>query len=188
MGKLQDSIRLLLHSMILLLFVDPLCSAAPLPEEKIKAGYIYQFTQFVTWPDSTPSTNKKFIICVLGKDPIGNELDPLHSNSTSEYIFVVRKSETAEKIDDCNILYISNFVEIKLSKILQRIKNKPVLTVSSQPDFVRKGGIIGFVNNNNKIRLEINRLPAKRMNIEINTKLLEVAILVLNSHSGDEHP
>jgi len=44
-------------------------------EKNIKAAYLYNFANFVDWPEETASQNEILNICVLGTDPFGKSLD-----------------------------------------------------------------------------------------------------------------
>ncbi|HPG59043.1 MAG TPA: YfiR family protein [Candidatus Wallbacteria bacterium] len=46
------------------------------------------------------------------------------------------------------------------------------------PDFARKGGIAGFVIENDRVKIEINVNESKRAGLKIGAKLLEVARLI----------
>ncbi|MBL7215949.1 MAG: YfiR family protein, partial [Phycisphaerae bacterium] len=49
------------------------------------------------------------------------------------------------------------------------------LTISDLVGFAKRGGIIGFVEDNNKIRFEINLDAAQKENIKIRSQLLTLA-------------
>lgn len=58
-------------------FSAPLC-AAQIPkatEYEVKAAYLYNFGKFVTWPSNgSAGGSDDFVICVLGQDPFGANL------------------------------------------------------------------------------------------------------------------
>lgn len=186
MIRIRSVINLLLSVVILTCVLLPQSEAAAVPADKVKAGYIYQFLQFVSWPESSSSGETSINICVLGNDPIANELEPLNMTRVGQQNLKIRTAENIQDTLDCNILYISEASNWSLKDLLTHIDNKPVLTVSSLPDFAGNGGIIGFVIKNDKIRLEINRTPAHRSNIQLNAKLLEVASVVIDVEPGGE--
>lgn len=43
-------------------------------EYKIKAGYLYNFTKFITWPEDGAAA---FNLCILGEDPFKSIIDPI---------------------------------------------------------------------------------------------------------------
>ena len=163
-------------------------AAPPAPADKIKAAYIYQLTHFIAWPNPA-STNKDFPICILGKEPITQELAPLHQRQQGEHFIKVLHPKTIRDTADCRILYIAESKQHQLHTILHYLHHdlhdKPILTVSSLPNFAANGGIIGFVILNKKVRLEINPACARHAKIKLNAKLLEVANIVGNVATND---
>lgn len=180
--------NVLLLSIGMLIQTATLLAAPPVSADKIKAAYIYQLTQFVTWPNSS-SANNKVTICVLGQESITQELDPLNQSQQDEGFIRVRHLKTLRDASDCQILYIAKNKNHQLEAVFRYLQNgshdKPILTVSSIPNFAINGGIIGFVINNNKVRLEINPARARHANIKLNAKLLEVAIIVRDNLTTD---
>jgi hypothetical protein len=62
----------------LFLVTLPALQAQPLPSlaYKIKAAFLFNFTQFIDWPAATfPVADSPFVIGVLGEDPFGPYLD-----------------------------------------------------------------------------------------------------------------
>lgn len=155
--------------------------------DKIKAAYTFQFTKFVVWPDSS-STEKPFTICILGNEPIGKQLEPLNQRKIGERSITVKNIKTISKADDCNILYIAETESERLNDIFRFLHKKPILTVSSIPDFALQGGIIGLVSYKKKIRLEINLSSARSVDIKLSAKLLEIASVVDGVGNKEEQP
>ena len=57
-------------------------------------------------------------------------------------------------------------------------RHAPVLTVGEADRFARRGGMIGFFFEDNRVRLEVNRAAAERAGLRVSSKLLAVARLV----------
>jgi len=168
-----------------------LFAAGTVPADKIKAAYIYQLTHFVSWPD-TPSTDTTFSICILGQEPITRELAPLNQRPKDKYLIKVRSLRKVQDAADCKILYIAKSKNHQYQAILlylnTKLQGKPILTVSSIPDFAANGGMIGFVIRNNKVRLEINPAHARHIKVKLSAKLLDVAHVVDDNIAGEDRP
>lgn len=152
--------------------------------DKIKVAYIYQFTQFVTWPDAKKLENQPFLICVLGDESIRKELLPLNQRYFGKRLIRVHYPDTLSKVDECSILYIAKSERGRLKNILNYLHDKSILTVSSIPDFAKQGGMIDFVIRNNKVRLQSNISVAKYANLSISAKLLEVCLHVFKKKNS----
>lgn len=149
----------------------------PLPEYKIKAVFLFNFTQFVEWPEDVfNSDDAPFVIGILGKDPFGSYIDNAVAGEKmgTHPLIIVRYNDVSE-INNCQELFISAKYDKSLPQILSSLSNRSVLTVSDAPAFAKAGGIIGFVTARNKIKLQVNLNAAKTANLNISSKLLSVA-------------
>lgn len=166
-----------------LLFTNSLIADSENLEYKIKAGYLYNFTKFITWPNINGAT---FNLCLLGNDPFGSVIDPIEKKSAfAKTIKVVRIDESdflnnPNQKPDCHILYINgaNKPQMVFEKIHANPNRPGMLIVGEGENFVTEGGMIGFVNRDGKIRLQINLQSVKLTDLKISAKLLEVAELV----------
>ncbi len=162
-----------------LLFSSVLCADAAAVEYKIKAGYLYNFTKFITWTEDNTET---FNLCIAGDDPFGELIDPIEQRSVmGRPIKLLRFDSLAsiEKNTHCHILYVSAANKEPLAG--RSFDN--TLIVGESTDFIMSGGMIGFINNQGKIKLQINLKTVKQGDLKISAKLLEVAVVV----NGDNH-
>jgi YfiR/HmsC-like len=147
-------------------------------EYKIKAAYLYNFTKFISWPETTAAT---FNICVVGDDPFNDLLNGLESkNALGKPIRILRYSSLGE-VKNCQIVYFDNtdrLPNIVLPNALLVGNLNDSLTVSSQPFFAESGGMIGFVLEEEKVKLHINLKALKQGGLGISAKLIEVSTLV----------
>ncbi|VAW61916.1 hypothetical protein MNBD_GAMMA08-2270 [hydrothermal vent metagenome] len=153
--------------------------AASPKENQIKVAYLYQFTQFVEWPSSVfESAQSNFQLCVLGSSLFDRQLKLLKGRKHDSHPIVVRYPKTKKDVQGCHLLYFGKMDAQREAAILNQYKNTPLLTVSSEADFAKHGGTIGFVIINDRVRLEINRVMARDANVKLSAKLLEVGIIV----------
>lgn len=153
---------------------------SPLPEYKIKAVFLFNFTQFVEWPDNAFNNNDDpFVIGILGKDPFGKYIDEaIEGQKVGMHPLTIIRYHTVSEINNCQVLFININDDDNLSAVLSSLNNHPVLTVSDMKHFAQSGGIIGFVTENNKVRLQINITDAKAAGLNISSKLLSVASIL----------
>ncbi|MCW3110007.1 MAG: YfiR family protein, partial [Segetibacter sp.] len=149
-------------------------------EYNIKAVFLYNFTQFVEWPSNTfPGPDAPFIIGILGDDPFHSSIDEAVANEKAKgHPIIVQRYRNVKDINNCHILFISNTESGKLREILAALASKNILTVSDIPDFATTGGIIRFITKENKIKLQINLPASKDADLNISSKLLQVAEIV----------
>lgn len=152
---------------------------SPLPEYKIKAVFLFNFTQFVEWPhDAFNNNNDPFVIGILGKDPFGKYIDEVVQNEkVGNHPLTIMRYHNTNEINNCQVLFIESD-DSNLSAVLSALNNRAILTVSDMQGFTQAGGIIGFITTDNKIKLQININAAKEAELNISSKLLSVASIL----------
>ena len=159
----------------------PLGAQQPKPGEyQVKAAYLYNFAKFVDWPSgAVADKSSSFTICVLGEDPFGAALDATIANQRLDGREIVAKRVSKSKDAlGCQILFISSSENGQIKDILATLNNSGVLTVSDSPQFSQRGGMIGFVLDNNKVRFEVNLANAEKAGLTLSSELLKVAVTV----------
>ncbi|NOT11474.1 MAG: YfiR family protein [Methylococcaceae bacterium] len=157
--------------MILLLCSPPLAADDFANEYKIKAGYLYNFTKFITWPEHDATT---FNLCILGSDPFGILIDAIEKKTVKDRpIRVLRLNGFDQKIH-CHIIFTGT-AEGRVKNLTSQHGSIKTLTVGESQDFAAQGGMIGFVNREGRIKLQINPDAIRQGGLKISAKLLEVA-------------
>lgn len=151
-----------------------------IPEYRVKSAFLYNFSRFVTWPETTLQDRTEFSLCVIGTDPFGTQLDKLTGKPVHDRTLVVQRLSSLTLLDDCQLVYIGK--NTALSEALMIVREQPVLTVSEAADFIEQGGIIQFKLVHNKVRFRINLDAAKTAGLSISSKLLSLAINVTGRH------
>lgn len=149
-------------------------------EYQVKAAFLFNFSQFVDWPaEAFPSSDTPLVIGVLGEDPFGSFLDQIVANERFRgRPFQVRRYATVDEITTCHILFINRSAGDRPEVILAGLKRRPIVTVSDADGFAQHGGMIRFVTDRNRIRLEINLAAVDAAHLTISSKLLRVAEII----------
>lgn len=159
--------------------LQPLTAGASDLEIKIKTAYIYNFTKFIDWPaDEGKPASEPFRICVIGSDPIRTTLGELTNREAKGRPIRVVRIKDLSALSSCHLLYISRSEEPQLALILQRLQGMQVVTVSDIPLFAQQGGMIGFVTDKDRVRVQINQRAARETGVKLSAKLLEIARVV----------
>lgn len=163
-----------------LIFFAPAVLHAQAKEYQIKAAFLYNFAQFVSWP-ATAFTNasEPFQIGVLGDNPFGQSLDETVRGETIQgRPIVVVKSSHVEKLANCQMLFVSKSEAGRFNDVFSKLDSKPVLTVSEDVGFIPHGGTINFYRDGAKIRFEINPDAAEKNGLKLGSGLLSVGKIV----------
>jgi hypothetical protein len=157
-------------------------SAAPVavPEYQIKAVFLFNFAQFVEWPATAfPDSGGPLVIGVLGEDPFGPYLDEtVRGETVHGRPIEVRRFQRLSEITDCHILFVSQGELDRLDEVLVALKDRSVLTVSDAENFAARGGMVRFLTDRNRIRLQINLEAARAAGLTLSSKLLRPARIV----------
>jgi hypothetical protein len=146
-------------------------------EYDVKAAFLYNFGKFVRWPASR--NRPDFRICVLGQDPFGDALDSIIAGEKVDGRAVAARRLTASAdLPGCHIVFISQSEEKRLKDVLEVVGKTGALTVSEIPQFTQRGGMIGFVLADGRVRFEVNLAPADEAGLMFSSELLRVATTV----------
>lgn len=143
-------------------------------EYEIKAAYLYNFIKYVDWP----SYGDTITIGVLGGNPFGTALAPLDGKIVKGRRLLIKEIGSLREAQKCQIIFVSSSEKSRLQEIFENLKSARVLTVGETQGFASSGGIINFVEENNKVRFEINADAARRTGLNISSELLKLAKLV----------
>jgi hypothetical protein len=149
--------------------------AGPAGEYQVKAAFLFNFAKFVSWPPHAfPDANTPFVIGVLGQDPFGSHLDDtVRGERINNRQLVVRRYHSAAEINNCQVLFISRSESDRLDQIVGVLKNRALLIVTDA-EAGKRGVIIRFVTEGNRIRFRIDADAAKAANLTISSKLLRL--------------
>lgn len=152
-------------------------------ENEVKAVYLFNFARFTQWPSTLGNQkNSSFAICVLGQDPFGSALDAVVvGESIGGNRVVTKRISKPQDASSCHVLYISSSEAGQLKDVLNALGKASVLTVSDIPEFSRRGGIVQFVMENNRVRFEVNLVNAAGAGLTLSSELLKVAVTVHTS-------
>ena len=92
-----------------------------------------------------------------------------------------RRLSDASQARGCNILFVSRDGQADVDAVLSSLAGTPVLLVGEQDHFAREGGMINFVEVDQKVRFEINEAAAKKAGLKISSQLLKLATIVEGS-------
>jgi hypothetical protein len=149
-------------------------------EYLIKAGFIYNFAKLVEWPTTAfAQPDSPIVIGILGDDPFGATLDRIVAdkkiNGRSFAVKRLKWSKDLKDLKDCNILFVSLSEKEHIDSVVDTVKWMPILTIGDAPGFARRGGIINFMLEDNKVRFEVNVEAAKHAVLNISSRLLALA-------------
>lgn len=163
-----------------LLAVETLAQSSQLREYQIKAVFLYNFAHFVEWPaPALADPSDPLVIGVLGQDPFGPLLDEaVAGEKIDQHPLIVRRFRRVDEIDRCHVLFVSSSENDRLAQTFAQLKGRSILVVGESEGFAKRGGMIRFVTEKNKVRLRVNLEAARAAGLVISSKLLRPAEIV----------
>ncbi len=154
--------------------------AGPVSEYQVKAVFLFNFSQFVTWPTGAfPSAAAPIVIGVLGDDPFGKQLDAVVAGeSVGGRSLVVRRYREVSEVKDCQILFIDRSETARLRDIVKALQGRSILTVSDIDGAAGSGVMIDLVLEGGHVRMRINVAAARASGLLLSSQLLGPAEIV----------
>ena len=148
-------------------------------ERRVKAAFLYRFTEFITWPSLTSvAGDGSFVIAVIGSDDLVNELRQVIDGRTVQGKPVkIRRVNDLDTLADENIIFISNAEKHRLPQI-SKAAPRGALIVTESSGALAQGSIINFVLADGRVRFEISLNAAERQGLRLSSRLLAVALAV----------
>lgn len=156
---------------------DPVTRVPPL-EYQVKASLIYNFLNYFEWPqESFEAHPEELWVCVIGGAPFGRALSRIDGElAKGKRIRVERSAVLSSRHEKfCNVMYFSPGYSVRLPET----GIGSVLTIGDGAEFIRSGGVIGFVIRDGKMRFEINAGMAKASRLVVSSHLLRLAERVI---------
>lgn len=152
-------------------------------EYEIKSVYLFNLGEFIQWPKD--KIKNSFEICILGYDWLGENLDFVVTTQKiiQKTAVIIKRIQQTDEAENCHILFISKSEEPHLHTIMSDLKNKPILTVSDNENFITQGGMIQFYLLDSRIRLMLNPQTIQESGLKASAQLMSVSQLVEHNES-----
>ena len=148
-----------------------------LTEYQVKSAYLFNFLKFVEFPnESFADPLAPLVIGVVGEDPFGSALSQVVIGKTVQgRDLVIHVYRADEDLRGAHILFINASERKRFPMILSSLRGASVLTVSDAAGFLDAGGMIQFLNENQRVRFAINTDATARAHLKMSSKLLSLA-------------
>ncbi|NTV93851.1 MAG: YfiR family protein [Thiobacillus sp.] len=145
--------------------------------DTVKAGFVYNFMKFTTWPAS--STGSHLRVCVLGEGRLIEQFQRLEGRSVGDRTLDVLTLPIPEGLETCQVIFLTARHAYNAETILGQLDGHPVLTISDRPGFIQMGGMIELVETNGRMRFEVNLATSQQAGLKLSSQMLKLAGRVL---------
>lgn len=157
-------------------------------EYEVKAAFIYNFMQFVTWPKNALEKDSPLIIRIAGDFHYCKEFESLYCKTNAKgektrkkydgHDIIVKKWGDSAENQNCHVIFVATGAENKLPDIIAAVKDKPVLIILDSDITMDKGSMISFYMDGTRIRFKIDPQAATDKGLKISSHLLSLATIV----------
>ena len=172
-----NAIQIWIILIVVIFFNNYNCYSQGVDEYELKAVYILNFSLFTEWP-STSTINiedKPFVITIYGKNPFEKKIEYLvkvKRKKLKNRIIIIKYANNLNQILNSDIIFISSSEKYNVSKIINYVRGKPILTIGDTKGYLNKGVMINMYISNSKLKFDINLKEVKKSDIYISSKLL----------------
>jgi hypothetical protein len=146
--------------------------------DAVKAAFLHRFASYVEWPPDAIGEGP-FVIAVAGAEQVAQHLEQLLPGITVQgHRAEVRRVARINELDGVHILYVGPEMLGRTRELRAAARTRPVLLVTDGDDGFDGGGVINFLQSDNKVRFEVSLTAADRARLRIDSALLPVATRV----------
>ena len=146
--------------------------AQNLDEYAVKAAFLLNFAAFTEWPESV---GNELVLCVVGVDPFGVQLDKLAGRRIGARALAIRRVAGLDEGSTCQIVFIARNQAGHAPHLIERAARSATLTVADSEGLSQQGVMINMSLRAERVAFEINASAAKRAGLAISSKLLRLA-------------
>lgn len=136
--------------------------------------------------------DSSMVIGVLGDEAMADALAPLQKKTVNGKKVIVRRlgclghrkdgtdANSTPAIDsnslkDCSVIFITSSENDHTQQVVAFLESAPVLTIGEADKFLEAGGMLNFVNADNKVQFEVNRAALSRAHIAVDAEVFRLA-------------
>ncbi|MCP3983029.1 MAG: YfiR family protein [bacterium] len=150
-------------------------------EYRLKGAFLYNFAKFVSWPGNLTEELASLQVCVNGPASAHDAIKTsLAGKAAAGLPIEVRALGEEASAVDCQVIFTTRDGTASTPRIARFVSDQPVLLVGESHEFARNGGMIGFVEENAKLRFEVNLEAVEQAGLRISSHLLKLARMVDN--------
>jgi hypothetical protein len=146
----------------------------------VKAAFLLKFLNYVEWPAHTfASDDTPYVIGALGDDNVAAELQRQAAGHVFNGRQVTVRRIGAEPPAGVQLLFIGAHADrARMAALLRDERGAPVLLATDAEGALDQGSMINFRVVDDRVRFEVALEPVRRANLQLNSRLLSVAIAV----------
>jgi hypothetical protein len=148
--------------------------AEPVPENDLKAAFVFNFAVFTEWPQDALAAGAPIRVCASTAGPLSAALQSLGDKVVNGHrIGVVRPLPS--NVRSCHVLVLASSDRERWGQLRRELAGAHVLTVSDDSTISADGAMIGLTVENQRIGFDVDLGAARSARLSISSKLLRLA-------------
>ncbi|WP_372766990.1 YfiR family protein [Pseudoalteromonas sp.] len=143
--------------------------------EQLRAAYLIQIPAFVRYTDTSHKPFKVTYCFAEQLGKVGGLIEAQQSvlKQRMNFSLVVVKQPKLEKLKECSYLYLAKNTD-NISDFLKQADTKTI-AIGEEVSVMESGALMALVQEQNKIRIHINRSKLDENTVNFNARLLSLA-------------
>ncbi len=152
-------------------------------ESQVKAMFVYNFLKFVEWPaDTSVGAKDPFVVIIIGEGATADATEHfLESKMIGARPLVVRRIRWDQSLAGARAAFVLERDAKKLHRVLDAAASAGVLTIGEGESFTARGGVIGLLVEDRRVRFDVDTSAAQNAGLRISSKLLALTRAVHSS-------
>ncbi len=145
-----------------------------LEQTRVKAAFVLNFMKFTAWPEQHATDSGTLTLCATEANPLDSQLHSLDGRDVRGLrVSVVHRP--ADEVPACDAVFVTRADAATLATLQHAAAGRPVLTISDQPGFIDRGGMIEMKLVAGRTRFDINLAAARAAGLTLSSQLLQLA-------------
>lgn len=156
------------------LLTPPSLHAQTMQIDSATANWVEGFADFTRWPNESQSHN--ITIGVINAPEVATYLKRRAANRTSKPKLRIVNLNAQDSYETLDIIFVGQGTREQWEEIFRKCLGEGILCIGSQEGFNSSGGCVELVVRKNRLRFYIDTANAKKNDIKLSSKLLELAL------------
>ena len=145
-----------------------------LEQSRVKAAFVLNFIKFTAWPEQHAMDSGTLTLCASEGHPLEGQLHGLEGRDVRGLqVSVVHRP--AGEVPACDVVFVTRADTATLDALQYAAAGRSMLTISDQPGFVDRGGMIEMKLVAGRTRFDINLAAARAAGLTLSSQLLQLA-------------
>jgi len=148
-------------------------------KDKVYAAFVMNFARNVEWPEEKKDGD--FIIGIIHYPSLADQLRTVVAaqlKTVHNQRIIIKELSSTSEIDFCHILFIGESETESFTKLIDGLRNKPILLVTEREGLAKKGSCINFLLVDGKLKFEVNNNSFEKHRLKSSDDLRRFGILV----------